>query len=423
MQSVSRNSTPGPHVCTAFFHWVNTLSAVERDNPAVARGPLFVIAGSHASLHWCVTILFVLLPFIKDELGLDYTQTGFLVTIVQLAAFVANIPSGIIVDVTGRRTACKLFSLTFCGLGLAGLGFAQGYWALATFVAIISITNTLWHPAAIAFLSESYANRRGLALSFHTIGASLGDAVAPIVAGVLIVAVGWHNTAIFCALVPIAAAILLFFFARANPAMPKTASTSGMRDYWVGLRQLVGDLEIWKVCVMAGFRGTGQSGLRTFLPLYVAAAYASNPFWIAASITVLQMSGAVATPFAGGLSDRIGRRPVLFIGFAISFVVIALMPLTESLPLFVFLVGLAGVATFAVRPVIQSWALEKASPQLGGSMVSLLFGTQSAFSMAVPVLGGMLADAWGIEYVFYALAATVVIAVAIAVTIPEDRRD
>ena len=399
------------------------MSAVERGNPAVARGPLFVIAGSHASLHWCVTILFVLLPFIKDELGLDYTQTGFLVTIVQLAAFVANIPSGIIVDVTGRRTACKLFSLTFCGLGLAGLGFAQGYWALATFVAIISITNTLWHPAAIAFLSESYANRRGLALSFHTIGASLGDAVAPMVAGVLIVAVDWHNTAIFCALVPIAAAILLFFFARANPAMPKTASTSGMRDYWVGLRHLVGDLEIWKVCVMAGFRGTGQSGLRTFLPLYVAAAYASNPFWIAASITVLQMSGAVATPFAGGLSDRIGRRPVLFIGFAISFVVIALMPLTESLPLFVFLVGLAGVATFAVRPVIQSWALEKASPQLGGSMVSLLFGTQSAFSMAVPVLGGMLADAWGIEYVFYALAATVVIAVAIAVTIPEDRRD
>ena len=166
---------------------------------------------------------------------------------------------------------------------------------------------------------------------------------------------------------------------------------------------------------MAGFRGTGQSGLRTFLPLYVAAAFASNPFWIAASITVLQMSGAVATPFAGGLSDRIGRRPVLFIGFAISFVVIALMPLTESLPLFVFLVGLAGVATFAVRPVIQSWALEKTSPQLGGSMVSLLFGTQSAFSMAVPVLGGMLADVWGIEYVFYALAATVVIAVAIAV--------
>ena len=398
------------------------MSAIERENPTAEHGPLFVIAGSHASLHWCVTILLILLPFIKVELGLDYTQTGLLVTILQLAAFVANIPSGIIVDVTGRRTACKLFSLTICGLGLAGLGFAQGYWVLATCISIISITNTLWHPAAIAFLSESYANRRGLALSFHTIGASLGDAIAPMVAGALIFAVGWRDTAIFCALVPIAAAILLFFFAKASPAMPKTASTSGLHDYWVGLRQLMGNMEVWKVCVMAGFRGTGQSGLRTFLPLYVAAAYASNPFWIAASITVLQMSGAVATPFAGGLSDRFGRRPVLFISFAISIVVIALIPLIKSLPFFVFLIGLAGVSTFAVRPVIQSWAMEKASPRLGGSMVSLLFGTQSAFSMAVPVLGGLIADAWGIENVFYALSATVVIAVAIAVTIPEDKK-
>ena len=397
------------------------MSAVERDNPAVARGPLFVMAGSHASLHWCVTILFVLLPFIKDELGLDYTQTGFLVTIVQFSAFVANVPSGIIVDVTGRRTACKLFSLTFCGLGLAGLGWAQGYWMLATFVAVISVTNTLWHPAAIAFLSESYSNRRGLALSFHTIGASLGDAAAPTVAIVLIGLVGWHNTAMLCAIVPLAAAVFLYFFAKASPAMPKNASNSTIRDYLTGLRLLIGDLEVWKVCVMAGFRGTGQSGLRTFLPLYVAAAFASNPYWIGATITVLQLSGAVATPFAGGLSDRIGRRPVLFIGFALSFVVIALMPLTESLPWFVVLVALAGVSTFAVRPVIQSWALEKASPQLGGSMVSLLFGTQSAFSMAIPVLGGMIADLWGIQYVFYALAATVVLAMAIAVTISEDR--
>jgi MFS family permease len=98
------------------------------------------------------------------------------------------------------------------------------------------------------------------------------------------------------------------------------------------------------------------------------------------------------------------------------------MPMTDSLPWFVVLVALAGVATFAVRPVIQSWALEKASPQLGGSLVSLLFGTQSAFSMAIPVVGGMIADLWGIEYVFYALAATVIFAMAIAVTISEDRK-
>lgn len=396
------------------------MSAVERDGPVAGRGPLFVIAGSHGSLHWAVQTFYLLLPFIKEEFGLDYTQTGFLVTIVHLSSFAANIPSGVVVDVTGRRTACQLFSLVVCAIGLAGLGWARDYWALATFVALISMMNTLWHPAAIAFLSETYANRRGLALSFHTIGASLGDAAAPAAAGVLITAIGWHETAMLGAVIPLAAAILLFFFTNASPVMPsRAAGSGGIRSYMTGLQQLVRNMEVWKVCVMAGFRGTGQTGLRTFLPLYLAAAFTANPFWIGVTLTVLQLSGAVATPFAGGISDRVGRRPVLFAGFAMSLVVIFAMPFTDSLAFFIVLVGLAGVSTFAVRPVIQSWALEKAPPQLGGSMVSLLFGTQSAFAMAVPVVGGLVADIWGIGYVFYALAATVVVAMAVTATISE----
>lgn len=397
------------------------MSAVESDKLVAGRAPLFVIAGAHGSLHWAVATFYLLLPFIKEEFGLDYTQTGFLVTIVHLSSFAANIPSGVIVDVTGRRTACQLAALVLGGLGLAGLGWAQQYWLLATSVAVIAMMNTLWHPAAIAFLSESYAKRRGLALSFHTIGASLGDAAAPAAAGLLITAIGWHETAMLGAIVPLSAAVLLFFFTKANPAFPKPTSNGGIRSYMSGLRQLVGDMEVWKVCVMAGFRGTSQTGLRTFLPLYLAAAFMANPFWIGVALMVLQLSGAVATPFAGGISDKVGRRPVLFLGFAISLVVIFAMPFIESLTFFIVLVGLAGVSTFAVRPVIQSWALEKAPVQLGGSMVSLLFGTQSAFSMAVPIVGGIIADTWGIGYVFYALAATVVVAMAVATTISEER--
>lgn len=395
------------------------MSAVERDAVVAGRAPLFVIAGAHGSLHWAVQTFYLLLPFIKEEFRLDYTQTGFLVTIVHLSSFAANIPSGVVVDVTGRRTACQLFALIFCGVGLAGLGWAQDYWLLATFVAVIAAMNTLWHPAAIAFLSESYANRRGLALSFHTIGASLGDAAAPAAAGVLITIIGWHETTMLFAVIPLAAAIILFFFTKSNPATPSSAPSSSLRDYMTGMKQLMSNAEVWKVCVMAGFRGTSQTGLRTFLPLYLAAAFLANPFWIGVALTVLQLSGAIATPFAGGISDRVGRRPVLFVGFAVSMIVIFAMPFTDSLAFFIVLVGIAGVATFAVRPVIQSWALEKAPARLGGSLVSLLFGTQSAFAMAVPIVGGMIADAWGIGFVFYALAATVVLAMVIATTVSE----
>jgi MFS family permease len=98
------------------------------------------------------------------------------------------------------------------------------------------------------------------------------------------------------------------------------------------------------------------------------------------------------------------------------------LPWIDSLWVLVATVGIGGVFVFAVRPVIQSWALDMTPRQLSGSMVSLQFGTQSAFAMVVPVGGGLIADIWGIEYVFYALAGAIVIAIAIAGSIAESGR-
>ncbi|MFT6581945.1 MAG: MFS family permease [Alphaproteobacteria bacterium] len=385
------------------------------------RAPLFVIAGAHGSLHWSLAIFYLLLPFIKDEYGMNYSQIGALASLVHVCAFAINIPSGVIVDVTGKRTACQLTALVFCGLALMSMGWATEYWMLAVFIGVVGAMNTLWHPAAISFLSSSYAERRGLALSFHTVGASLGDAAAPAVAGLLISIIGWQGTAITGGVVPIlAAALLLFAFGREGPTDKGGARKSSLHAYLTGLRGLVRESSTWKVCIMSGFRGTSQVGLRTFLPLYFVAEYGSDPFWLGMMVMTLQVTGAVTTPFAGVMSDRIGRRPVLMIGFAGSALIMFTLPWIPTLPMLMAVIGMAGVFVFAVRPVLQSWALDMTPPQLGGSMVSLLFGTQSLFAMAVPILGGMIADAWGLDYVFHILAGAVVIAAFIAMTIPDD---
>ncbi len=86
------------------------MSAVRQEAPREeqARASLFVLAGGHGALHWSVAIFYLLLPFIKAEFALNYAQTGLLATIVHVSSFIANIPGGIIVDVTGRRTAIQL---------------------------------------------------------------------------------------------------------------------------------------------------------------------------------------------------------------------------------------------------------------------------------------------------------------------------
>jgi len=74
----------------------------------------------------------------------------------------------------------------------------------------------------------------------------------------------------------------------------------------------------------------------------------------------------------------------------------------------VFIAGvvLLGFALFAVRPVIHRWLMDLTPPRLGGSAISLLFGTQAALSAIVPIIGGIIADVWGRTVVFYFLVGT-----------------
>jgi predicted MFS family arabinose efflux permease len=43
-------------------------------------------------------------------------------------------------------------------------------------------------------------------------------------------------------------------------------------------------------------------------------------------------------------------------------------------------------------------------PNLGGSATSLMFGSQAILATTAPIVGGMIADTWGLVSVFYFLA-------------------
>ena len=185
-----------------------------------------------------------------------------------------------------------------------------------------------------------------------------------------------------------------------------TGANEGMSlaAYWRGLTALVRDRAVLSLCLVAALRTMTQAGLLAFLPLYLSNDLGAGPLYLGAALAAMQASGVVAAPIAGAWSDRIGRRPIVLAGLSASTVVVASLVLIGSAEVFVVGLSVLGFVLFAVRPVIHSWMMDLTPPNLGGSATSLMFGSQAMLATAAPIIGGLIADTWGLVSVFYFLA-------------------
>ncbi|MCB1548439.1 MAG: MFS transporter [Hyphomicrobiaceae bacterium] len=387
------------------------------------HGPALLVALGHGATHWNLALLYMLLPFIARELGLSYTETGILMTFYHGSSFAANVGSGAVVDISGRRVVVQAGALVVGGAALFAMGLAANVFWLAIPVMLIAMTNNIWHPAAISYLSRLYPNGRGFALSIHTLGASFGDILAPAVGALLLLALSWRGVTMVAALPVFAiAVILLVVLTEIRNDNPAGAPGGGKLGHYLhGLRGLVQNKAVLALCLLAGFRSMVQNGMLMFIPLYLVGALNAGPKLVGFAAIAIQIGGVVAGPVAGAWSDRIGRQPVVLVGLVATTLLVGSLAIVKGAVLFVTMVFLLGFALFAVRPVVQSWMIDMTPKHLDGSAISLLFGSQSGMTMLVPIVGGIIADTWGIGSVFYFLTATVLCATLIAAVMPSGK--
>jgi len=161
-----------------------------------------------------------------------------------------------------------------------------------------------------------------------------------------------------------------------------------------------------------------QGTLLTFLPLYLANEMHYEVFWVGAGMALLQVAGFIAAPIAGHLSDTMGRRTILMSCFGMSGVVLLAMTFAGGTSAFVFLIAVLGFFLYAARPIMQAWMLEATPKNMGGTAIGLMFGMQSGAQAIAPILGGMVADRFGLLAAFYLLAVTIILANIMVVLIP-----
>jgi MFS family permease len=373
---------------------------------------LWLITIGHGLTHWYPATFYLLLPLIGAELGLSYSQIGLIMTCNYIASAIANVPGGVLVDTVGRKGLLMAVSLFWIGFPYLLIGFTHSYVMLLACVALVGFGNSLWHPTAIPTLGRRYPERKGLVLSVHGMGGNVGDAVAPVVVGAALSVLTWREVVVFNVAPGLIVAALLFVFLGSMRVGSKRsdADKQSFADYLAGLKGLFRSRSLVLLSTGSAFRTMTQSALLTFLPLYLANQMGYSPFWVGMCLFALQAAGFAAAPIAGHLSDRMGRKQILVSSMLATAVVLIAMGVSGGSPLFVALVAVLGFFLYATRPVIQAWLLEATPKNMGGSSIGVLFGAQALGGAIGPLLGGMVADRFGLLAAFYFLAATIAVA-------------
>jgi MFS family permease len=408
------------------------LSADGGSAPSGAQPPAFrevwFITVGHALTHWYPATFYLLLPIIGHELGLSFSQIGLIMTCQYIAGAVANVPAGVLVDTVGRKGLLMGLSLFWVGFPYLLMGFTHGYPMLLGCVALVGVGNSLWHPTAIPTLARRFPDRKGLVLSLHGMGGNAGDAVAPLVVGALLAVLSWREVVVLNVIPGLVVSLLLLVFLGTlrlggQPgAAARVDDTPGqsLAEYARGLRALFGNRSLVLLSTSGAFRSMTQNALLTFLPLFLARELHYAPLSVGAAMFTLQVAGLVASPVAGHLSDRMGRRSVMMTSMAMTAAVLVCMALAGQTAAFVYFIAVLGFFLYAIRPVIQAWLLEVTPKNMGGSSVGVLFGAQSLGAAIAPLLGGLIADRWGLSATFYFLAGTIVCANLFVLGMPQQ---
>jgi MFS family permease len=317
------------------------------------------------------------------------------------------------------------------GLALAGAGIpylivamTSSYTVMLVCMALIGIGTFLWHPAAITSISAMYPTRRGYGLAIHELGSNLGDTLAPLGAGFLLAYLSWRQVlSLNVALGLLLMVVTVSLLTRARRQRREAATRAlSFGEYLEGLRTLVRNLNLLILALVAGVRSMTQHGLSTFLPLYLVNELTVPAALLGLYLSLVQVSGMVATPIAGALSDRVGPKRVATAGMLTTSLVVLGFAALDLGAAFVAALALLGFFVYSMRPAIFRWAIGVVPRQYEGTAVGILFTTQALFSTLMPLIGGYIADRYGLLAVFYFIAGTILLANLAVFTVPDLRR-
>jgi FSR family fosmidomycin resistance protein-like MFS transporter len=291
------------------------------------------------------------------------------------------------------------------------VGLAPSVWTLALILVVGGLGSAAFHPPAAAMVHSMGGRRKGLAMSVHITGGSLGFSLGPLAFAPVAERYGLQWTPLL--MVP--ALGVLALLARGVPPVERLQD----RHELTGFRALgpyAKPLTLLYLIVV--LRTLTALGFSTFMPVMLTRrgmSLAEAGMAVAAYLFASSVGGFLGGP----LADRWGARRVIIWSLVLAVPFLAASPLLEGWA-FVAVVSIGGFLLQSTLPVNVTFG-QMIAPISAATVSSLMMGfAWGTGGLSVPFVG-MLADRIGIERTLGALSWIPLAAAACAWPLPAGK--
>lgn len=361
---------------------------------------LWALTAGHIAVHWFQQMWPVVIPSIRQDLGLTNVQLGTLASVKQSTWGPLNLPSGIMADFYRSKTALILgVALTSFGIAYALVSRAPTYFWLLPAVGLLGIGSVLWHPAALGSISRRHPERRASALAIHGSGASISDTISPIAIAALVALMGWRNM-LALMLVPGLIIGLALWRGLDHFYRSEDAVRPSLRHYLKDVGSLMKHRAVLAIVGVNVCSGMASGAALTFLPVYLREDLHYSQLALGFHIGLLYAMGAVSQPILGILSDRYGRKPILLPSLVLfGLFYLALSKANPGVQMGLVIAAL-GLFFYALTTVTQATVMDVASDRVMASTMGITSILGQPFTLASPILAGFVVNQWGLKGVF-----------------------
>jgi FSR family fosmidomycin resistance protein-like MFS transporter len=368
---------------------------------------IWKIASTHVVVDAYNNIYAPLLPLLIPQFGLSLKAAGVIAMCFQMANSVSQLAFGALADrwrprvlvIAGPLVAVILMSL---------IGLAWSPFTLGLILVMGGLGGAAFHPPAAALVYKLADHRKGLAMSTHLSGGSLGFSAAPVLFAPFVAYMGLK----YSPLIMIPGLLALSWTLRQVPpiALPKKHERSTLAS----LRPAAVPLTLLYFTIV--LRTATTYGFMTFTPTLLTL----QGFSIgqASSAVSLYLFASGIGGFLGGpLADRVGARTVIVWTLIAAVPFMAVAPHLPPLG-FTAMLAVGGLLLQSTLPISVTFAqsfVKGGAATVSSLMMGFAWGMGS---LTVPLIG-MGADRFGIEQTLAVVAFIPLLAAALAWQLPE----